>query len=113
MGGLRRIRRLLFSKPIQFLAICLAIYGAIKWVIHINYQDPRASRIRPIPTSGVRDRRIDWKKFQYVQFVTSAESLCNSMMIWHSFEELENGWQHIKYRANVCPPLPHHAGRGS
>ncbi|KAH8595601.1 hypothetical protein B0O99DRAFT_652061 [Bisporella sp. PMI_857] len=45
----------------------------------------------------VDDNRIDWNGLQYVQFVTTPESLCDSLMIWSKIEEIGSRGQRKMY----------------
>jgi hypothetical protein len=84
----RRIRRL-FSQPlVQILSICVLLFLGISWVIRRNHDDDGYYAPVARPVRSVEDPRTDWSKLYYVQYVTSQEYLCNSLMVWSEIEDI-------------------------
>jgi hypothetical protein len=85
----RRIRRLVSQSPIQILLVCCLLFFAIRWVLQHNHDDDDGNRA-PIarPVKKVEDPSIDWSKLYYAQYVTSAEYLCNALMVWSEIEDI-------------------------
>ena len=84
----RRLRRT-FSQPlVQILSICVLLFLGIRWVLRHNHDDDGYYAPVARPVRSVEDRRIDWSKLYYAQYVTSPEYLCNALMVWHEIEEI-------------------------
>jgi hypothetical protein len=57
-------------------------------VIRRNHDDDGYYAPVARPVRSVEDPRTDWSKLYYVQYVTSQEYLCNSLMVWSEIEDI-------------------------
>ena len=95
---IRRLRRTASTTPFQIVSICVFLLLGIHWVTRHNHDyDPAYAPIGR-PVRSVENTRIDWSKLYYVQLVTSPETRCNALMIWHQIEEIGSRAQRQVYQ---------------
>lgn len=94
MAGLRSlrllIRRILSSTVFHLLGTCVLLFLFFHWVIVFNHDSDSdiASPLAARPTTRLDDKQVDWSKLYYVQYVTTPENLCSSLMIWSKIEQI-------------------------
>ncbi|TVY42117.1 Glucose N-acetyltransferase [Lachnellula occidentalis] len=91
----RRLKSITTTPTFQLIAVCLALFLGIQWVLRHNHDEDQELPRAVNPILSVEDDRIDWSKLYYVQYVTSPEYLCNALMVWSEIEEIGSRAQRI------------------
>jgi hypothetical protein len=84
----RLLKRYSATPAFQLIAIFLCLFLGIRWVLRHNHDGDEALPPPAKPTASVEDEGIEWSKMYYVMYATSAEYLCNALMVWSEIEEI-------------------------